>query len=425
MEVFWLISLLLAGLFIGLPLPFSLLIASIVSLVSIGFLPLTVIPQRLVAGIDSFAFMAIPFFILVGGVMNAGGITQRLVDFANSLVGFITGGLALVNVMTSMLFGSISGSATADTSAVGSVMIPAMKREKYDPAFTVALTACSSCAGPIIPPSITLILYGIIANVSIAQLFLAGYVPGLMLCVGLMGVTYIIAKKRGYPIHERSSLAKLAASFRRAIWALALPVILMGGILSGIFTVTEAAGVAVVYALFVAIVVHRELHLRDLPRILFEASIRIGALMTVAAAALAFAWMLSYLQIPQALANHILALTDNVLLILLMLNILFLLVGMIMEAKSAMLILLPVLIPILPDFGIDPIHFGVIVVFNLLLGLVTPPVGLCLNLAAKIGDVPLNQAFVAALPFLGVMLVVLMIITYVPEVVMWAPRLLR
>ncbi len=425
MELFLLGSVLFIGLVIGLPLPFTLLAASLAALLNIGFLPLTVMPQRLVAGIDSFAFMAIPFFVLIGLIMNAGGLTQRLIDLANAMIGFIRGGLALVNVLTSLFFGSISGSATADTAAIGSVMIPAMKREGYDGGFSVAVTACSSTLAPILPPSITLVLYGIIAQVSMVDLFLAAYVPGLMLGAGLLLVTYIIAKRRNYPIHERSSLHKVAVAIKRSAWAMALPVLLIGGILGGVFTVTEAAGVGVVYSLFVSLFIYRELKFRQLPELLYSASIRVGGLMSVAASALVYAWVLSYLQVPQAIASSLLGISENTLVLLLLLNVLFLSVGMFMEAKSAMLILLPVLIPILPEMGIDLIHFGVIVVFNLLIGLITPPVGLCLNLAAKLGNEPLSNAIVASLPFLGVMLIILMIITYVPATVMWLPGLFQ
>ena len=426
MTLFTLIAVLLFGLAIGLPLPFGLGSAALAALLVMpDDISLTVIPQRFIGGIDSFAFMAIPFFLLVGEIMNAGGITRRIIDFSNALVGHWAGGLAHVNVVSSMFFGGISGSATADTASIGSILIPSMVEEKYDADFAVALTATSSTCGPIIPPSITLIIYGVVAQVSITKLFLAGYVPGILLGLGLLAASFIISKRRGYPIYERSSLRKILVAFRRAGFAVMLPFIIIGGLLGGIFTVTEAAGVAVVYALFVSMAIYRDLHWHELPRLLFVASIKVGTLMTVAASALVFAWVLTWLEVPQMIAGTIFSITRNPLLILLLLNVLFLFIGMFMEAKAALLILLPVILPVLPEVGIDPIHFGVVIVFNLLIGLVTPPVGLCLNLAAKIGKVSIDAAAVEALPFIGVQLVVLVLITYVPSLVLWLPGLIH
>lgn len=425
MELAVLVVTLVVMLMIGLPLPFCLGGASLAALLAMGGIPLTVIPQRFVAGINSFAFMAIPFFLLVGEIMNASGITKRIIAFSNALVGPLPGGLAQVNVVSSMFFGGISGSATADTASIGSILIPAMKREGYDADFTAALTACSSTCGPIIPPSITLILYGVIAEVSITQLFLGGYVPGLMLGLGLIAATFIIARKRGYPVYARSSLRELGRSFLAASWALFLPFLIIGGLLGGMFTVTEAAAVAVVYALFVGMVLYRDLSPARLPRLLFNTAVRVGSLMTVAAGALVFAWVLTILEVPQTVAEWIFSISHDKLVILLLLNLLFLFIGMFMEAKAALLILLPVILPVLPEVGIDPIHFGVVIVFNLLVGLVTPPVGLCLNLAAKIGNVPLNRASIAVLPFIAVQLIVLFLITYIPGLVLWLPSLVR
>lgn len=424
MELTVLVVALLGMLAIGLPLPLCLGGASLATLLVMGDMPLSVVPQRFVAGINSFAFMAIPFFLLVGEIMNASGITRRIIALSNALVGPLPGGLAQVNVVSSMFFGGISGSATADTASIGSILIPAMKREGYDADFTVALTACSSTCGPIIPPSITLIIYGVIAEVSITQLFLGGYVPGLMLGGGLLIMSYVISKRRGYPVYARASLRQLWESFIGAAWAAFLPLLIIGGLLGGLFTVTEAAAVAVIYALFVGMVIYQDLSPRQLPRLLFVTAIRVGALMTVAAGALVFAWVLTILEVPQTVAQAIFAISQDKLVILLMLNLLFLFIGMFMEAKAALLILLPVILPVLPEVGIDPIHFGVVVVFNLLVGLVTPPVGLCLNLAAKIGDVPLNRAALASLPFIAVQLVVLLLITYVPGLVLWLPALI-
>ena len=416
---------LVAFLAIGFPLPFSLGSAALAGLLAMNEgIPLEVIPQRFVAGIDSFAFMAIPFFLLVGELMNAAGITQRIIRFSNALVGHLPGGLAQVNVVSSMFFGGISGSATADTSSIGSIIIPSMIKEGYDADFSVALTATSSTCGPIIPPSILLVLYGVIANVSITKLFLAGYTPGLMLGISLMLVSYLISKRRGYPVYTRSNRRELWLAFKSASFAIFLPVLIIGGMLTGVFTVTEAAGVAVVYALFVGLFIYRDLKFTKIHVVLGRAMIKVGTLMTVAAAALIFAWVLTILQVPQSMTVAIFKITDNPLIILLLLNILFLFIGTFMEAKAAMLILLPVLLPIIPELGIDPIHFGVVIIFNLLIGLVTPPVGLCLNLAAKIGEVRMDKAAIAAVPLIGVMLVVLLLITYFPVLIMWLPNIM-
>lgn len=425
MELWVLFGTLVITLIIGLPLPFSMGIASVAALMVMDLgIPLVVVPQRMIAGIDNFAFMAIPFFLLVGELMNTAGITQRIINLSNALVGHIAGCLAQVNVVSSMFFGGMSGSSTADTASIGSILIPAMKKEGYDADFSVALTATSACCGPLIPPSIGMILYGVIANVSVTKLFLAGYVPGLMLGFGLLLTSYLISKKRGYPTHPRASVSQIWTAFTGSVWAAALPFLIIIGLLSGIFTVTEAACVAVVYTLFVGLVVYRELRVRDLPGIFMVATVKCGTMMSVAAAALIFAWVLTVLEVPQALATAILGVSENKYVILLLLNVFFLFIGTFMEPKASMLILLPVLLPVVPEFGIDLIHFGIIFIFNALIGLITPPVGIVLNLAAKIGGVSIDKAAIASLPFLGTMLLILMIITYVPAIILWLPGLL-
>lgn len=425
MELSVLFGVLLFTLFIGLPLPFSMGIASVAAIMVMDLsIPLTVIPQRMVAGIDNFAFMAIPFFLLVGELMNTSGITQRIINLSNALVGHIAGGLAQVNVVSSMFFGGMSGSSTADTASIGSILIPAMKKEGYDPDFSVALTATSSCCGPLIPPSIGMILYGVLANVSVTKMFLAGYLPGLMLGLGLLLTSYIISKRRGYPTHPRATFPQIVTAFTQSVWAAALPFLIIGGLLSGVFSVTEAACVAVVYTLFVGLIVYRELKLTDLPRIFMIATVKCGTMMAVAAAALIFAWVLTVMEVPQALATAILTVSDNKYVILMLLNVFFLIIGTFMEPKASMLILLPVLLPVIPQFDINLIHFGIIFIFNALIGLITPPVGLVLNLAAKIGGVSIDKASIAALPFLGTMLLILMVITYMPALILWLPSML-
>ncbi|MBD0864231.1 MAG: TRAP transporter large permease [Rhodobacteraceae bacterium] len=420
-----LIFLLLFTLIIGLPLPFCLGVASVGALLFFDFpVPMTIVPQRFVAGIDSFSFMAIPFFLLVGDLMNTAGITQRIIRLSNALVGHLPGGLAQVNVVSSMFFGGISGSSSADTASIGSILIPAMKKEGYDADFSVALTATSSCCGPIIPPSIGLILYGVIANVSITKLFLAGYIPGLLLGGSLLITAYVISKERGYPTHPRANARELFEAFKGSIFAAALPFLIIGGLLSGVFTVTEAAGVAVVYTLFVGFFIYRELTISGTIQVLRNAVVKVGTLMSIAASALIFAWVLTILEVPQQLALAILSFSDNKYIILLMLNVFFLFIGMFMEPKASLLILMPVILPLLQPLGIDLIHFGIIIIFNNVIGLITPPIGIVLNLAAKLGNVGMDRASIAALPFLGSMLIVLVIITYVPALVLFLPGLL-
>src|SRR5690554_3061562 len=418
-----LIIVFVVGIIIGLPLPFTMGFSSLAALFVLDQIPLTIIPQRLVSGINSFSLLAIPCFVLIGNLMSTTGITKRIVRFSNCIVGHITGGLSLVNILASMLFAGVSGSATADTASIGSVLIPAMTEEGYDADFAVAVTASSSTCGPIIPPSITAVIYGVIAGVSITDLFLGGYVPGIGMGIGLMVVAYIIAKKRNYPRNNLVSFKELVVSTKDAFWALILPLIIIGGVISGVFTVTESAGVAAVYTLLVGLFIYKDLKFKDLPKILFDTSVQIATLMTVAASALIFSWVLTILQIPQTITAAIFNITDNPILILLMLNILFLVVGMFMEAKAAMFIMVPMLLPLVKSVGIDPIHFGVIIVFNLLIGLVTPPVGLCLNLSCKIAKIPLGEGAKASMPFLAVQLLVLVLITYIPQLVLFIPSL--
>jgi tripartite ATP-independent transporter DctM subunit len=422
-EVAILLGVLGVNIILGVPLPFALGVTSLVALFYIGGIPLVIIPQRLIAGLNSFGLLAIPFFILVGALMNESGITKRIIAFSNCLVGHFTGGLALVNIVASVFFAGISGSATADTSAIGGILIPAMIEEGYEPEFAVAVTATSSTVGPIIPPSITMVLYGIISGASITKLFLGGYIPGLLLGLLLCIIAYIISRKRNYPKYPRATAKQLLDTFLNAIWALILPFLIIGGILSGIFTVTEAAGVAVVYSLVIGAFVYKQLTWTTVCDILFDSAVKVSALMTVAASALIYSWVLTLLQIPQAVTNAIFRVTTNPAVILLLLNLMLLLVGTFMEAKSAMIILVPVILPMLKNVGIDPVHFGVIMVFNLLLGLITPPVGLCLNLACQIAEVPIHKGFIASLPFFAVQIVILFLITYVPSLVMFLPNL--
>jgi C4-dicarboxylate transporter DctM subunit len=388
-----------------------------------GTLPLAIIPQRMIIGADSFALMAVPFFVLAGYIMNRGGITKRIITFANVLVGPFRGGLGLANVAASMLFGGVSGSAVADSTGIGSVIIPAMKDEGYDPEFSAAITAASSICGPIIPPSVPMVIYGITAEVSIGAMFLAGAIPGLMLGFALMGLVYYYAVKRNYPRYGTVTLGQFWVAFRSAIWALLMPVIILGGIFSGVFTVAESAAVAVVYAFLVGLLVYREIGLKDLFPLLRDAAIDTAVIMFVIAVAALFSWVLAISRLPQLLTDWIFSLELGAVPVLLVLNIFLLFIGTFMEAISAMIILIPLLMTPTKALGIDPIHLGTIIVFNLMLGLLTPPVGLCLYITGRLANISLEQVSKAAFPFLMVGISVLLIITLWPGLVMFLPRI--
>jgi len=412
-------------LIIGVPIVFVLGLTSF-SYISISDASSLMIPQRMFVGLDSFVLMAIPFFVLTGGIMNAGGLTTRIVNFCRMIVGYIRGGFALVNVMASMLFAGISGSATADTSAIGSVLIPAMKKDGYDKDFSAAVTAASSCVGPIIPPSIVMVIYGIVAGQSIGALFLGGLIPGILLGLSQMGLCYYYAVKRNYPkLEARISFKNIFKSFFDAIAALIAPIIILGGILSGIFTPTEAGAIAVIYAFIIGFFVYKELKLKDLPRIMIEtATTTAAALMIVSTGAL-FGWVLTYEQIPQMMSELILSISSNKYVILLLINIILLFVGMFMETIASILILTPIFLPIANAAGIDPIHLGVIMVLNLIIGLTTPPVGVCLFIACKIANTTFERLVKAVLPFVAVSIVVLLIVTYFPGTVLYMANIFR
>ncbi|MGD8296984.1 MAG: TRAP transporter large permease [Desulfobacterales bacterium] len=425
MTVILLISLFLIMALIGIPVAVALGMTSFILLYFELHVPLTVMAQRIFSGVDSFPLMAIPFFVLAGSAMNTGGITQRIVDFSNSLIGQFRGGLALINILASMFFGGVSGSAVADTSAVGGVLIPSMIREKYEREFSAAVTAFSSGLGPIIPPSITMVVYGIITGTSVSKLFIAGAVPGLLFGFGLLVITFIIAVKRDYPRHDPTPLAVIWQTFKQVFWALLMPLIIIGGILSGVFTVTEAAAVAAIYSLFVGIFVFREINsIAKIYQILSDSAMLVAAIMFLIGCAKLYSWLLVVAHVPQIVTDFIFSVTQNPVLILLLVNGFMIIIGMFVEANAALIIFVPILFPVAMKVGIDPIHLGIVLVFNLCLGLVTPPVGLCLSLASQIADVPLHRSFRAAIPFFIVGFSVLILITYFPDVVLYLPRLI-
>jgi len=414
----------IACLVIGIPIAFCLAISSIAILYTnnISFM---VIAQRMFTGIDSFPFMAIPFFILAGELMNQSGITIRLVKFSDLFVGHIKGGLSHINIVASMFFAGITGSAVADTSALGSMLIPAMKEKGFDIDFSAAVTAASSVVGPIIPPSIPMVIFALLSGQSVAALFLAGLFPGILLGISLLVVSYIISVKKNYPKREEKILLKVfIISCINAIVPLMMPLIILGGILSGVFTATEASAIAVVYALIIGFLVYRNLKLKDLYNIFVNTAKTTGIVFLVIACANIFNWFLAVEQVPQLMASIVKNYVSSPIMFLLILNILLLFLGTFMEGTSAMIITVPIFLPIAVAYGVNPVMFGIIVVLNLMIGLITPPVGLCLYVACGIAKVSLEKISRAIIPFLIAEIVTLLIVTYCPFLTLWLPKVL-
>jgi C4-dicarboxylate transporter DctM subunit len=409
-------------LIIGVPIAFVLGLTPLMALLYQGETPLMLAAQRIFTGMDNPVLMAIPFFILAGNIMSAGGLTRRLVTFCRVLVGPVRGGLAHINVVISMIFAGITGAAVADTSAIGSILIPAMVKDGYDVDFSSAVTATSSTIGPVIPPSIPFIIYGVLGEVSIASLFLAGIIPGVLLGLFQMGVVAYYARKRNYPRGYLPSAREALRAIFDAALVLMMPIIILGGILSGVFTPTESACIAVFYAFVISFFVYRDIGLRDLPRIVIDAGTTSAIVMLVIGTASIFSWLLASEEIPQSISTTILKVTHNRVLILLCVNIILLIVGTFMETTASLIILTPVLLPLLVQIGLDPLHFGVILVLNLVIGLTTPPVGVCLFIACAIGKIRLERISRAILPFILASIAVLAIATYWESLIMFIPK---
>lgn len=409
--------------FLGIPVAFSLGISSFIYLI-LADIPLGIAAQKMFSGIDSFVLICIPGFILAGNLMNTGGITKRIIEFSNAILGFIRGGLGLANVAASMLFAGISGTALADTASIGGILIPAMVDEGYEPDFSAAVTASSSTVGPIIPPSLPMIIAGTLTGLSVGKLFLAGALPGLLLGFSLMAVSYFISKKRNHPKGERKSLSFIWATFKGAFWAIFMTFLILYGILGGVFTPTEASIIAVLYAIVVGKYVYKELTFNQIPKVMVESLRMTAAIMVLVGFANLFAWIMASEQIPQLIAESILSISTNKILVILMINILLLFVGTFMETIAALVILFPVLLPVATGVGMDPLQFGVMAVLNLVIGLTTPPVGVCLFVAAGISKITLIQATKAILPFLAVSIVVLLLVSYIPAISLFLPSLL-
>jgi len=409
----------------GTPIAFSLVISATAFLYVGTTRPLEAIVQQMFTAADSFPLMAIPFFLLAGELMNVTGITNQLVAFTNVLIGWVRGGLAQVNILASMLFAGITGSAIADTAAIGSILIPSMKEKGFDADFSAAITAASSVIGPIIPPSIIMVVYGSTLNMSIGAMFAAGTLPGILVGLGLMVAAFIVSGKRKYPTHKFDWRPKtIANGLKEAFFALLMPLIILGGILSGVFTATEAGAVAVLYALIVGLFIFRSLKFKDIYTALLRSAITTSTIMLLVSVSNPFGWVLSIQQIPQLVASSLLSISEQPLVILILMNILLLIAGMFIETTANVLILAPILMPIAVSVGIDPLHFAMIMIVNLIIGLITPPLGLCLFVAAPIAEITIERLSISILPYLFVEILVLLLITIFPKISLFIPSLL-
>ncbi|WP_028877470.1 TRAP transporter large permease [Teredinibacter turnerae] len=423
-SVIILLSVFVVLLLINVPISIAIGVATLLAmLVTIDFLPaVTTVAQRMGGGIDSFALLAIPFFVLSGLLMGRGGIALRLIEFAKVLVGMLPGGLAFVNIISCTLFGAISGSSVAATSAIGGFMIPTMEKEGYDRNFTAAITVTASTTGLLIPPSNILIVYSLASGgVSIAALFVAGYLPGLLVALGLMGVCAVYAKIQGYPVGQVPTPGEVVRKTLDALPSLLLIVLVIGGIIGGFFTATEASVVAVLYALFLATVVYRQVKLSDLPEIFTKAVETTAIVMLLIGTSTAMSWMLSYENIPQAISATLLALSDNPFVILLMINLILLAVGIFMDMTPAVLIFTPIFLPVAVQLGLSPLHFGIMMVLNLCIGLCTPPVGSVLFVGCSIAKTSIAKLVKPLIPLYAAMFIALLLVTFVPALSEWLP----
>jgi len=411
-------------LILRVPITFTLAISSIVTAYYLD-IPMLAIVQRMVQGVNIFSLLAIPFFILAGEIMSQGGISRRLIDFSNVLIGRVKGGLAQVNVLASMFFGGISGSAVADVSSIGTMMIPMMKKKGYDADFSVGITVTSACQGVIIPPSHNMIIYAMAAGgVSVGRLFLGGVVPGVLLGVSLMIISFVIATVRKYPKEQRYSLKESLKIIKDAILGLFTAIIIIGGVISGVFTATESAAVACLYAFIITFFVYREIPFKKFIGILYASLKTLSMVMSLIAAASAFGWLLAYLKIPAAATQALLTVTENKVLLLLLINLLLILLGTIMDMAPLILITTPILYPVVVGaLGMSPIQFGVMLILNLGIGLTTPPVGSALFVGCAIGKVSIEEATRGMLPMYIMMIIVLLLVTFIPQLVMFIPDL--
>ena len=428
----WSIILVLCGSFftllaIGVPISFAIGVASLLTIMmSIPFdSAIAVISQKMASGLDSFSLLAIPFFILAGNIMNRGGIALRLIEFAKVLGGRLPGSLAHVNVLANMMFGSISGSAVAATAAVGGTMAPLQKKEGYDPAFSAAVNITSSPTGLLIPPSNTFIVYSLISGgTSIGALFLAGYIPGILMGLGIMLVAYFFAKKHKYPISPKPTRQEACRKTLDALPSLGLVIVIIGGIIAGIFTATEASAIAVVYTLILSVGIYREISIKQLPAIILEAMITTSIVLLLIGTSMGMSWAMANADIPYTISDALLTVSENPIVILLIINLILLIVGTFMDMTPALLIFTPIFLPIVTELGMDPVHFGILMTFNLSIGICTPPVGSTLFVGCSVAGVKIDKVIKPLLPFYAVLILTLFLVTYVPQLSLALPQML-
>jgi len=411
-------------LLVGAPIAVALGLSSAIVLNKIMHIPLIVVPQRMFTAIDSFSFLAVPFFMLAGSFMSSGGVTKRLINFANSLVGFIRGGLALVVAVSGMFFAAISGSSAATTAALGSTLLDEMEKSGYEKHFSAAIIAAGGTTGIVIPPSITLVVFGVSAGVSIGDLFMGGFAPGILMGISMCVLSYFLCKKKGIKAQGKFSLIAIFKSFKDSILALMMPFIVLGGIYGGVFTPTEAAAVAAVYGLIIGMFVYKELKLKDLPHVMLKATISTTLIMFIVGGANLFGWILTNAQVPHKVAMYMSSISDSPVVFLMLLNVLLLIVGTLINASAAVVILVPILLPVALSYGIDPVFLGVLMIVNLAIGCITPPVGLDLFVVSGITGIPIEKISKAVLPYIVVLVIDLIILTYFPQIILFVPHLL-
>ncbi|NLP00740.1 MAG: TRAP transporter large permease [Clostridiaceae bacterium] len=410
-------------LILRVPISISLIISSIATALYLK-IPLLIISQRMVKGVESFSLLAIPFFIIAGEMMGSGGMSKRLIDLSNVFVGRIQGGLAQINVLTSMIFGGISGSAVADVSSEGTIIIPVMKQKGYDDDFSVAVTVATSCEGVIIPPSHNMIIYAVAAGgVSVGRLFMAGIIPGILLGLATMILCFIIAKKRNYPKEEKISFIQGIKIIWKSLLGIGTIVIIMVGVLSGMFTATESAAIAALYAFIVTFFVYREIPLKAFKGILFNTLKTLSMVMSLIAAASAFGYLMAYLRVPAMATELLMSISQNKYVLLFLINVLLLILGCVMDMAPIIIICTPILMPVITAIGVSPIHFGIILMLNLSVGLCTPPVGSALFVGCAVGKISIEKVTKALLPFYAVMVLVTLLVTYIPDIAMFLPNL--
>lgn len=424
MEIIYL-AVLLGPMFLlmgfGMPIFMSMAVACAITIIAFD-MPFMVMAKGYVRGLDHYSMLAVPFYFLAGELMNQGGITRRLLDFSMAIVGHVRGGLSHVNIVASMIFSGVSGSGAADVSAIGSVLIPAMKKQGYSGGYSAAVTGASAMIGPIIPPSIPLVLFGLVAQVSVGKLFLAGVVPGVLMGIYLLFVSYLISHRRNYPYLKRAGLKKILRSGVDAVAALVMPIIIVGGISFGVVTPTEAGGIAVAYGLIAGMIFYRELGISDLPNIFAQSFLNSGSLLIVIATTGIFSWVVASIGVAETMVDVITSFSQTPWVILLILNVFFLILGCFLEFPITMFVVIPMFIPALEGMGINMIHFGVVVIMNLMIGALTPPFGIVIFLTSALAKTKIESVILELVPFLIALIAVLALCTFVPQLVLWLPN---